>query len=305
MLANADGARDDTRDGILAGLIAYTIWGFLPIYFKVVESVSPTEVLVHRIIWAVPFGALIIHLRHQWPEVWRALTHKTMFLLLTISAFFIAVNWFIYIVAVQGNQIFQASLGYYINPLVYVLVGVLFLGERLRGLQIAAVVLATIGVLVLTVSGGKFPAIALGLAFAFTVYGFIRKKVVIGGMPGLFVETIVLSPFAIIWFVWAAQTQQSVFAAGNYGLVGLLLLAGPLTVVPLLYFALAARRLPLATIGFMQFIAPTLQFCIGLAYGEQLTTPHLICFCCIWTAVIVFSVDALRSSRQRVLTSMS
>lgn len=296
--------RNDTRDGVLAGLIAYTMWGFLPIYFKVVQSVSPTEVLVHRIVWAVPFGALIIHLRRQWPEVRRALTHKTMLVLLTTSALFIALNWFIYIVAIQREQIFQASLGYYINPLVYVVVGVLFLGERLRALQIVAVVLATVGVLVLTISGGVFPTIALGLAFAFTVYGVIRKKVVIGGMPGLFVETVVLSPFAIAWLIWAAQSNQSEFFTGNYGIAGLLLLAGPLTVVPLLYFALAARRLPLSTIGFMQFIGPTLQFIVGLAYGERLTIAHMICFFFIWIAVIAFSIDALRSSRNRMLPSV-
>jgi len=288
----------DTRDGVVAGLIAYSIWGVLPVYFKIVATVAPLEVLLHRVVWAIPFGALIIHLRKQWPEVRRALMHRGMLFWLATSAFFIAVNWFVYIVAVQKNQVFQASLGYYINPLVYVLVGVAFLGERLRPLQIGAVILAAIGVSVLTISGGKLPAIALTLAFAFTIYGVIRKKVVIGGMPGLFVETLILAPFAIVVLVWLEVTGRAAFGAGGVALDTLLVAAGPLTVVPLLCFALAARRLTLTSIGFMQFIAPTLQFCVGLSYGEVLTFPHLICFGCIWTAVILFSADALRRSRR-------
>ena len=296
-----DPNRNDARDGVVAGLIAYTIWGVLPVYFKLVATVTPLEVLLHRVIWAVPFGALIIHLRRQWPEVRRALTHRGMLFWLETSALFIAVNWFVYIVAVQKDQVFQASLGYYINPLVYVLVGVLFLGERLRPLQVGAVILAAIGVSVLTFSGGKLPAIALTLAFSFTVYGVIRKKVVIGGMPGLFVETVILSPFALACIVWLAVTGKAAFGSGQAPIDALLLAAGPLTVVPLLCFALAARRLTLTSLGFMQFIAPTLQFCVGLWYGEVLTPPHLVCFGCIWTAVILFSTDAVRRNRRRSL----
>jgi len=291
----------DARDGVITGLIAYTSWGFMPIYFKFVSAVPVTEVLAHRIVWAVPFGALIICARRQWPEVRRALTHKVMLFWLCVAALFVAVNWLMYIIAVQRNEIFQASLGYYINPLMYVVVGVMFLGERLHGLQIAAVLSATIGVLILTFSGGEFPAIALTLAFSFTIYGVIRKKVVVGGMPGLFVETLVLSPIALIWLIWLIQSNQPSFGTGDLGLSALLILAGPLTVIPLLCFALAARRLPLTTIGFMQFIAPTLHFLVGLYYGEQLTTPHLICFILIWIAVGLFSADALRANRGRTV----
>ncbi|NIV16949.1 MAG: EamA family transporter RarD [Woeseiaceae bacterium] len=285
----------DTRDGVVAGLIAYTLWGFLPIYFKIVSAVPPAEVLLHRIVWAVPFGALIVHLRRQWPEVRRALTHRDMLLLLGTSAFLIAINWYLYIFAVQTDRVFQASLGYYINPLIYVLVGVLFFGEALRRLQAAAVILAALGVLVLTISGGEFPVIALTLAVSFTIYGVIRKRVVIGGMPGLFIETILLVPIAGVWLAWLIRSNQSAFTAGDPGMMGLLLLAGPITVIPLLCFALAARRVSLTVLGFMQFLAPTLQFCVGLYYGEQLTVPHMICFACIWIAVILFSTDALRS----------
>lgn len=295
--------RSDARDGVISGLIAYSMWGFLPIYFKLVGDVAAVEVLVHRIVWAVPFGALIVHFRHQWPEVKRAFTHRNMLLLLAVAAFFIALNWFLYIIAVQQDQVFQASLGYYINPLVYVLVGVTFLGETLRRLQVAALLLATAGVLVLTFSGGQFPYISLILAVSFTIYGVIRKRVVIGGMPGLFVETAVLFPLAIGGLLWMMFAGQAAFDVDAPAMAGLLLLAGPLTVVPLLFFALAARRLTLTTVGFMQFIAPTLQFGVGVYYGERLTTAHVVCFSCIWAAVTLFSLDALRSRARRPCTA--
>ncbi len=289
----------DLRDGVIVGLIAYLIWGFLPVYFKTVAAVGPLEVLSHRIIWAIPFGAAILFARSQWSEVRRALTHRAMLPWLALSAIFIAANWLIYIWAIQDERIFETSLGYYINPLFYVLVGVVFLGEQLRRLQAVAVVLAAIGVLILTVSGGKIPLVALSLAATFTTYGVIRKKVVIGGMPGLFVETLLLSPFALGWFFWLQTNGQAVFASGDAGLTFWLAMAGPITALPLLCFALAARRLPLTTLGFMQFLAPTLQFCTGIYYGEQLTTAHLICFGCIWGAVAFFSVDAISAGTKK------
>lgn len=291
----------DARDGVVAGLICYLLWGVLPVYIKLLQTVAPTEIVLHRIIWAVPFGALIIHFRKQWPEVRRALSHRTMLLWLATAALFIAVNWLIYIAAVQHAKIFQASLGYYINPLMFVLVGVAFLGEKLRGLQTGAVILAAVGVLVLTFSGGEFPAISLALGLSFTVYGVIRKRIVIGAMPGLFVETLILFPIAISAFLWMAQAGQASFGFGGASISGLLMLGGPVTVIPLLLFAIAARRLTLTTIGFMQFLAPTLQFCMGLYYGEVLTTPRLVCFVCIWTAVVLFSADAVRNNRRQLI----
>jgi chloramphenicol-sensitive protein RarD len=272
------------------------MWGVLPIYFKLVGAVAPVEVLAHRVIWAVPFGALIVLARRQRGEVWQALTHARTLGFLTISAVMIAINWLIYIVAVQEDQIFQASLGYYINPLMYVVVGVVFLGEKLRRFQLIAVALATVGVVVLTISGGQFPWIALSLAVLFTTYGVIRKQVAIGGMPGLFVETIVLFPLAAGYWIWLEKGGAAAFSLSQPGLAGLLMLAGPLTVLPLLFFALAARRLPLSLIGFLQFIAPTLQFLMGLYYGEILTIAHILCFGLIWIAVLFFITDAWRQS---------
>jgi chloramphenicol-sensitive protein RarD len=290
----AKSAAQNNRDGIISALIAYLVWGVLPIYFKLVGAVPALEVLTHRVIWAVPFGALIVVARKQGAEVWRALRHPRMLAFLTLSAVMIAVNWLIYIVAVQQDQIFQASLGYYINPLMYVLVGVVFLGETLRRFQLVAVVLAAIGVSVLTFLGGQIPWIALSLAVLFTVYGVIRKQIVIGGMSGLFVETLVLFPLAFGYWLWLLHAGTSDFSPDRPAIALLLVLAGPLTVLPLLFFALAARRLPLSMIGFLQFIAPTLQFLMGLFYGEVMTPAHVVCFSLIWLAVAFFIYDAWR-----------
>jgi chloramphenicol-sensitive protein RarD len=277
----------------------------MPIYFKVIAAVPALEVLAHRVVWAVPFGALIVHLRRQWPEVRRALADRRTFGFLSLAALVIAINWFGYIVAVQSGHIFQASLGYYINPLMYVAIGVWFLREHLRRFQILAVLLAGAGVAVLTVSGGEFPLLALILATSFTAYGVIRSRVVVGGMPGLFIETLILLPLAAGYAFWLTAGGRATFGAGDPSLSGLLVLAGPLTALPLLFFALAARRLRLSTIGILQFIAPSLQFLMGLFYGERLTAAHAVCFTLIWTAVLLFSLDAWRASRGRAPGSLN
>ncbi len=287
----------EVKSGVILGLLAYTMWGVFPVYFKWIEMVAPTEVLVHRVVWAVPFGALIIMARRQWRDVRAAFVDRTMLFWLALAALCISVNWLIYIWAVQNERIFEASLGYYINPLMYVAVGVAVLGERLRRFQIVAVVLASIGVAYLTFSGGIFPWVALSLAALFTTYGVIRKQVAIGAMPGLFVETTMLFPFALAWLLVLVATNQASFAAGDTGLSALLMLGGPITVMPLLLFAISAKRLSLTTIGFMQFLAPTLQFFTGLYYGEKLTPAHLVCFGFIWAAVAFFSYDAVRASK--------
>ena len=290
-------AEKQARDGMISALIAFSLWGVFPLYFIVVIEVSALEVLVHRVIWAVPFGALIIHLRHQWPEVIAALRHRRTLMFLTLSALVITSNWLVYIWAVQLEQINQASLGYYINPLLFALAGVLIFGERLRHTQTAAIILAAIGVGFLTFSGGEFPAIAVFLGTAFVIYGIIRKQVVIGGMPGLFIETLVLLPISLVYLLWIMLSGEAAFSVSDPSMAGLLILAGPLTVIPLLFFALAARRLNLTTIGMMQFIAPTLHFVIAAANGEELTTAHIICFSLIWLAVTLFCIDAWRTNR--------
>lgn len=295
---NADEQRSG-RDGVLSALVAYILWGVFPVYFKLVQSVPPTEVLAHRIIWAVPFGALILHVRKQWPDVRQAFASPSTLFWLALAALFISANWFIYIWAVQQGDVLQASLGYYINPLMYVLVGVVFLKERLRRAQVISVVLAAAGVSYLTIRGGQFPVVALSLALLFTLYGVIRKQVAIGAMSGLFIETLLLFPFAIAWLGRLMLSQQAEFGSNGVSLSLLLMLAGPLTVVPLLMFAIAARRLTLTVIGLMQFIAPTLQFIVGIFYGEVLTPAHVVCFGCIWAAVAIFSVDAFYQQKKR------
>ncbi|MEO0575115.1 MAG: EamA family transporter RarD [Pseudomonadota bacterium] len=293
-----------SRDGVIAAVIAYTLWGFMPVYFLFTLTVTPVEMLSHRIFWSVPFGALIIALRGQWREVAAALRERRKLMWLALAAFMIAVNWLVYIFAVQNEQIFQASLGYYINPLIYVLVGVVFFGDKLRRLQLIAVALAFVAVVVLTINGGEFPTIALMLGVSFTGYGVIRKQVAIGGMPGLFIETLVLLPFAALALAWFFNTGSAVFAASDTSLALniLIVMAGPVTVLPLLAFALAARRLTLSTIGFLQFIGPSLQFMVGYLNGEALSRPRLVCFVLIWTAVVVFCVDSIRRHREATAT---
>jgi len=285
--------------GLIAGIIAYTIWGFLPVFFKLTHAVPPLEILAHRVVWAVPFGLMIILARKQWGEVKSAFKNPHTLGYLALAALLIALNWGIYIWAVQEDQIFQASLGYYINPLLFVLIGVVFLGEKLRKLQIFAVILATIGVAVLTIYGGQFPWISLTLAISFTIYALIRKKIAIGAMPGLFVETIVLLAPAFGHLIWLNTQNDLVFAHTSTSLNTLLILAGPITVIPLVAFAFAARRLRLSTIGFLQFIGPSLQFMTGIYYGEKLSPAYLLCFAFIWAAVILFAWDA--ATRRKVV----
>ena len=287
----------EIRRGLLYGVGAYTWWGLFPIFLVSLSHVSAVEILLHRIIWAVPFGALFIIARQQWGEVWRAISSPKVAMMLTLSALAISANWLTYVWAVTHGRILESSLGYYINPLMYVAAGVFILREKLRPLQLAAIVLASIGVVVYTIGLGGLPWIALVLAALFTAYGFLRKTVDVGAMPGLFVETSLLSPIAIVVLFILIGGGNAMIFSHNLSTDILLLLAGPVTVVPLLLFALAARRLQLITVGFLQYIGPTLQFLLGLAYGEAFTPTHAFSFGFIWLALAVFTYDAARSSR--------
>ncbi len=295
---NAENQNDMAKAGLTAGVLAYFMWGFFPVYFKLTDQTAALEILAHRIVWSVPFGALIILLRKQWGDIRRIFSKPATLLMLTLAACLIALNWALYIWAVQSNQIFQASLGYYINPIIFVLIGIIFFGEKLSKLQFAAVILAAIGVLILTFYGGKFPWIALTLAVSFTAYGVIRKKVEVGAMPGLFIETLVLLLPAIGLLLWLNAQNDLTFAHTTASMNMLLLMAGPITVLPLLAFAIAARRLRLSTLGFLQFIGPSIQFLMGIFYGEQLSPAYLLCFAFIWIAVGVFAWDAWRGKKK-------
>lgn len=287
----------ELRFGLFAGVAAYSLWGVLPAYLKALDDVSALEILSHRILWSVPFGALLIALRSQWKEVLAAFTTPRVLALLALSAAAIAVNWLIYVWAVINDRVLEASLGYYINPLIFVAAGVFVVGERLRRAQVIAVGLAAAGVMVLTIGAGVFPWVSIGLAVFFTIYGYLRKTTPAGAMPGLFVETTLLSPIALICLFWLSNAGAAVFLEQSAGKDALLILAGPVTVVPLVLFALAARRLLLSTLGFLQYIGPTLQFALGLYYGEAFTPAHVICFGLIWTALAIFSIDAARANR--------
>ncbi len=291
-------ASPEIRFGLICGVAAYALWGLFPVYLKQLSFADPAEIVAHRIVWSVPFGAFILSLRGQWRETLAAARSPRVIALLGVAAVFIALNWLIYVWAVANDRVLQASLGYYINPLAFIAAGVFFLKEKLTRLQIIAVIMAAIGVGVLTFGAGVFPWPSFVLAFSFTMYGLVRKTTAVGAMPGLFIETVLLSPVALLFLMWL-QAQGSL-ALGHHGIGPdiLLFLAGPVTVGPLVLFALAARRLTLTTIGFLQYIGPTGQFFLGLYYGEAFTASHAICFGLIWSALALISVDALRRNRK-------
>lgn len=273
--------------------MAYTFWGAFPIYFKITEAVGPVEILAHRIVWSLPFALILIAIRRQWAELKRAIKIPKLLALLSLAAIALSINWGVYIWAVQNEQIFQGSLGYFINPLVFVLIGVLFFREKLSKLQFLSVLLACLGVSILTIYGGVFPYISLILAASFGLYGVIRKHAVIGAIPGLVIETAILFIPAAMFLAWL-RTQGNLSFGTSPGMSGLLLLAGPLTVLPLWAFAVAARRLKLSTLGMLQYIGPTGQFMLALYYGESFTTAHAWCFGFIWLGILIYSFDAYK-----------
>ena len=288
---------NETKTGLISGFTAYMIWGLFPIYFVAVKNVPTLEILGHRIIWSIPFGFLILIFRKQLAETLSILRSPKTVALLAFAALALAVNWGVYIWAVQQDQIFQGSLGYYINPLIYVLVGVAFFKETISRLQIFAVFLAFVGVTILTIQGGVFPWISLILAASFTTYGIMRKQIAVGAMPGLFVETLTLVVPALMLFAYVANTSSLTWGNTGWEINALLVFAGPLTVLPLVAFALAARRISLSALGILQYVGPTLQFACAVYFGEAFTTAHAWCFGFIWAGVIVFAFDAIRRSR--------
>lgn len=281
------------RLGFLSCLGCYTIWGGLPLYFRALDHIQPMEMLVHRIVWSVPTGLALILLARNWTQLRAAVTRKHVFWL-SISALLIGANWLIYIWAVGQERVMEASLGYYINPLVNVLIGAVFFAERLRPAQWVAVALATIGVAVMTSALGYLPWVALVLCLSFAFYSVIRKQVLVDSRAGFVVEAALLAPLALIWMGWfLGQPGGRPFGDGGWD-IPLLLASGPITAVPLILFAIAAKRLRLSTLGMMQYIGPTLQFLISVfVFKEAFGLTHAIAFAFIWTALIVFTIDSL------------
>ena len=287
-----------TRIGVTYALAAFCSWGANPFYFKAVSAIPTVEILGHRIVWAMLFLLPLILYARQLPQVIRALTARRTFLTLAATSIIVGANWLLYIHTVEIGRVLESSLGYYINPLVNVLFGRIFLGERLSRPQAVAVALAGAGVLNLVIFYGEIPWLALGLAVTFAIYGLLRKVVAVDALPGLFIETVMLFPFAIVGLVLFGHS----FTLGDIKSDVLLAMAGPVTFLPLLWFTCAARRLPLSVIGFFQFISPSIQFLLAVfVFGEHFTQAHYLTFGLIWLAIIIFTL-APRLMREPAVT---
>jgi chloramphenicol-sensitive protein RarD len=291
----ATNREQSSRSGLLCGLAAYTAWGFIPLYFRAVSDVSPFIVLCHRIFWSVLFLVVVMSVRNQWPMIWQVFRNRRNLLLLSAGAAFIAINWLIFIYSVASHQVLQSSLGYFINPLFSIFLGMIFLRERLRRWQWAAVIIAAIGVLNLALRSDRFPWIALSLAGSFGMYGLVRKKVDIDSLHGLLVETAVLLPVALVVLALPAARHVSAHS------LGLLSLSGVITAVPLLFFGVALRRLKLSTMGFLQYVGPTLQFLVALVvFHEALDQAKLASFALCWLAIGVYAADSILTRQPQV-----
>jgi len=283
-----------TRQGILCALVAYLIWGLAPAYFKLIQQVPATEILTHRIIWSVVFMMLLLSLCHKWRQVRDIFRRPKILLLLGVTSLLVGGNWLLYIWSVNHHHMLEASLGYFINPLVNILLGMIFLGERFRKLQWLAVILAMCGVLMQLWKFGSLPWIALGLAFSFAFYGLLRKKLAVDPQIGMLIETLWLLPAGAWYLFVVADSPTSHLAANPWQLNLLLVAAGVITTTPLLLFTAAANRLRLSTLGFFQYLGPTLMFLLAvLFYGEAMTDDKLFAFGFIWLALAVFIFDAV------------
>lgn len=299
----ADAQPQIRRSGFAAGLAAYFIWGFLPLYLLLVREVPAFEFVGWRIIWTLPICLLIVAVRRQGPQIRAALLNRRVLATLAASATLIGTNWFVYVWAIQQDQVYAASLGYYINPLLNVLLGTFVLGERLSRRQWIAVAIAACGVALLL--GGALTTlwISLALAVTFGAYGLLRKQVDVGALPGLTIESaLLIVPAAAIAWWYALSPAGSAFTQST-GLSLAIVLGGVVTAIPLLLFAIAARRMDYSTLGFLQFVAPTIVFVLGLTVFDQPLQPvQLACFVLIWIAIAVFVWDILaRRQADKVL----
>ena len=274
------------------------LWGLFPLYFHLLAGVSPVEVVANRVVWSLVFLAILTTVTRSWARTVAVTRSPKALALLGIAAAFLAVNWGFYVYAVATNQVVEASLGYFINPLVSVALGVLLLRERLRRAQWVAVGIAVLAVGVLAVSYGRLPWISLVLAVSFGVYGLIKKQVGSGSVESLTIETAVLAPLALGVMVAMAALGTASFTGGGVGTASLLVLLGPITAIPLLAFGGAATRIPLSTLGLMQYFTPVLQFLLGvLVFGEAMPPLRWAGFGLVWLSLAVMSIDGLRNAR--------
>jgi chloramphenicol-sensitive protein RarD len=287
---------DHPRNGFLDGVAAYGLWGVLPLYFKAVRAIPPFDIVAHRVLWSIPFLGLLIGLSRGWPKVREAVQHGRTIGLLVVTAVLIGGNWLLYVYAVNSGHLLAASFGYYLNPLANVLLGRFVLHEKLNRLQWSAVAVAAAGISVLAAGALGQLWISLTLCVTFATYGLLRKVVQTDAITGLGIETVILFPFALLWITWRHSIGVPVMGTTT-GLALLLLMAGIVSTTPLMLFTAAAKRLPYSTLGMLQFIAPTLQFLIAVAYGEPLRTAHLIAFPAIWAALALYVTALLRAPR--------
>jgi chloramphenicol-sensitive protein RarD len=289
----------ETRPALAAGIAAYALWGVLPLYFHVLAGfgVGTPEMIAQRTLWSVFWAGGLVLLARQTAQAGRVLREPRTMAWLAASTLAILVNWTVYVIAVNAGHVLEASLGYYINPLMNMAVGAWLFRERMSGSGKVAIALATVGVAIQTLALGHLPVISLALAISFCVYGVIRKQVTADAQTGLFVECLYLTLPGLAYVAWLQASGQGHLFAGP-GVALLLMAAGPATVVPLALFAWSARRLPLTALGFLQFIAPTLQFCVGVALGEPLTPLRIASFGFIWAGVAVFAWGAWSATRR-------
>ncbi len=302
-------ARHEERSALIAGFAAFITWGLVPVYWKLLKAVPASEILAHRFVWTSAFLILLLSWQRRWSEVREAARSRRAMLYCLTSGGSIAINWFLFIWAVNSGHIIETSLGYFMTPLVNVLFGAIFLRERLTRWQLISVLLATVGVLNLTFGYGRFPWIALSLCFSFGLYGLLRKQSRTRAIPGLFFETIALVPIAAAYLFILQRKGMLAFGSQNLSLSFLLMISGVVTGLPLVWFGHAARHLRLTTVGFLQYLAPTCTFFLGVfLYHETFTRAHLVTFIMIWIALAIFTIEAIwrwRSTRERQVIAQS
>jgi chloramphenicol-sensitive protein RarD len=296
---DARAAQRRTRVGIAYAAAAYVTWGLFPVYFHALAGTSPLEILAHRIAWSAICLVAVITALRRWGDVVARLRAPGAIGGLALSATFISGNWLVYIWAVNAGRVLEASLGYFVNPLVTVLLGVAFLRDPLTRRQLAAIALAAVGVLSLVVRAGTVPWVALLLAITFAMYGLIRKRVRVDALAGLFGEVALLTPLALAYLAWLARSGSMRFGAGDLRLTLLLSASGVVTAVPLMWFAAGVSRLRLSTVGLLQYLNPTMQFAIAVfAFGERFTPAHAVAFGCIWASLALYTAEALAAARR-------
>ncbi len=288
------------KKGVVSTVAAYVIWGSLPVYWKLVQETPALEVLGHRTVWSFAFLLVLLTWRRQWAWLASLRSKPKVLGLFMLTGGILGLNWFLYIWSVNAGRVLDASLGYFINPLLSVLLGVIFLRERLRPVQWTAIGLAGVGVVYLTVSYGAFPAVALTLAGTFGLYGLLRKTASLESVEGLALETAFMSIPTLSYLVYLEWIGAGTFGQAGPTMRFLLVFAGVVTAIPLLLFTYGARRIPLSTVGFLQYITPTCQFLLGVfAYHEPFSRTRLIGFAVIWTALLLYSLESVWASRRK------